>query len=78
MSAPRIRVLVVDDSALVRRTVARLVEEDPGLEVVGTAQDGAEALEKAALLSPDVVTLDISMPVMDGIACLGELVRRHR
>ncbi len=78
MTAPPIRVLVVDDSALVRRTVARLIAEDPGLTVVGIAADGRDALEQVARLHPDVVTLDISMPVMDGMTCLGILVRDHR
>ncbi len=73
-----VRLLVVDDSALVRRTVTRLLEEDPGLTVVGTAADGVEALEKAERLSPDVVTLDVAMPVMDGLTCLAEMVRRLR
>lgn len=73
-----IRVLVVDDSPLVRKTVRRLLEEEPRLTVVGTAADGREAIDAALRLSPDVVTLDISMPVMDGLACLGELVKRLR
>lgn len=73
-----LRLLVVDDSALVRRTVTRLLEEDPALRVVGTAADGEEALREADRLRPDVVTLDVAMPVMDGLACLAELVRRFR
>jgi two-component system chemotaxis response regulator CheB len=73
-----LRVLVVDDSALVRRTVTRLLEEDPGLTVIGTASDGSEALREVERLSPDIVTLDVAMPVMDGLTCLAELVRRFR
>lgn len=73
-----LRILVVDDSALVRRTVTHLLEEDPGLSVVGSASDGSEALREAERLSPDVVTLDVAMPVMDGLTCLAELVRRFR
>jgi two-component system chemotaxis response regulator CheB len=69
---------VVDDSALIRRTVTRLVEEDPSLEVVGSAADGRQALELVAELRPDVVSLDLDMPVMDGMTCLGFLVRKHR
>ncbi|MCK6683528.1 MAG: chemotaxis-specific protein-glutamate methyltransferase CheB [Thermoanaerobaculia bacterium] len=78
MTASKIRVLIVDDSALVRRSVARLLEEDPAFSVIATAADGREAIEKVEALRPDVVTLDISMPVMDGLACLCELVRRFR
>lgn len=66
----QIRVLVVDDSAMMRRMIKQILETDPGLEVVGTARDGQDALEKASALRPDVVTLDINMPVMDGLTCL--------
>ncbi len=74
----QIRVLVVDDSALVRRSVKRLLEEEGDIEVVGTARNGLDGIEQASRLRPDVVTLDISMPVMDGLDCLCELVRRSR
>ncbi|HVW34903.1 MAG TPA: chemotaxis response regulator protein-glutamate methylesterase [Acidimicrobiia bacterium] len=69
----RIRVLVVDDSVVVRRLVTRVLEEDPGIEVVGAAANGRIALAKIAQLEPDVVTLDIEMPEMDGLATLAEL-----
>ena len=65
-----VRVLVVDDSALMRRTFCRLLEEEPGLEVVGIARDGLEAVEKARDLRPDVVTMDLNMPRMDGLSAL--------
>ncbi|MEM9066238.1 MAG: chemotaxis-specific protein-glutamate methyltransferase CheB [Planctomycetota bacterium] len=68
-----IRVLVVDDSALMRRAITRLIESDPGLEVVGTARDGRDGLAKIARYEPDVVTLDIEMPVMTGIDALKEI-----
>ncbi len=55
-----------------------MLQEDSGIEVVGTAHDGRHALEQAASLEPDVVSLDIAMPVMDGLECLGELIRRRR
>jgi two-component system chemotaxis response regulator CheB len=69
-AARRIRVLVVDDSAYNRQTIAQILERDPGLEVVGRAADGEEALAKVFQLSPDVITLDIEMPKMDGFQFL--------
>jgi two-component system chemotaxis response regulator CheB len=69
----RIRVLVVDDSVVVRRLVTRVLDEDPGIEVVGAAANGRIALAKIAQLQPDVVTLDIEMPELDGLATLAEL-----
>ena len=77
-TASAIRVLVVDDSALVRQIVVRLLSEDRHIEVVGTARDGVEALEKAASLEPDVITLDIEMPELDGIEVLRRLERHCR
>ena len=68
-----IRVLVVDDSVVVRRLVTRVLDEDPGIEVVGAAANGRIALAKIAQLQPDVVTLDIEMPELDGLATLAEL-----
>lgn len=62
-----LRVLVVDDSTLMRRVIAGLVAACPGAEVVGEAADGIEALEQAARLQPDVILLDIEMPRMDGL-----------
>ena len=68
-----IRVLVVDDSVVVRRLVARVLEEEPDIEVVGAAANGRIALAKLTQLGVDVVTLDIEMPEMDGLATLAEL-----
>ena len=65
--------LVVDDSVVVRRLVTRVLEEDPGIEVVGSAANGRIALAKVGQLQPDVVTLDIEMPELDGLATLAEL-----
>lgn len=67
---PRIRVLVVDDSAFMRTALSRMIESEPDLEVVAAAGCGTCALEKIATLDPDVVTLDVSMPGLDGLATL--------
>ncbi|MDX6229127.1 MAG: two-component system, chemotaxis family, protein-glutamate methylesterase/glutaminase [Frankiales bacterium] len=72
-----IKVLVVDDSVVVRRLVTTALCSDPGIEVVGTASSGRLALDKISQLNPDLVTLDIEMPDMDGLETLKELRRRH-
>jgi CheY-like chemotaxis protein/predicted Ser/Thr protein kinase len=64
----RIRVLVVDDHALVREALAMLLDAQPGIEVVGQAANGEEALRRAAEVGPDVVLMDLRMPVLDGVA----------
>jgi two-component system, chemotaxis family, protein-glutamate methylesterase/glutaminase len=71
----RVRVLVVDDSALMRKLIPLILERDPEIEVVGTAMDGAFALRKIAELHPDVVTLDLEMPRMDGLETLRSIMR---
>lgn len=72
-----ISVLVVDDSVVVRRLVADALSADRGVEVVGTAPNGRVALAKLDQLAPDLVTLDIEMPVMDGLTTLRQLRRTH-
>src|SRR5271166_1943268 len=71
----RVRVLVVDDSALMRKLIPMLLERDPDIEVVGTAMDGAFALRKIGELRPDIVTLDLEMPRMDGLETLRTIMR---
>jgi len=72
-----VRVLVVDDSAYVRKVVAQMLARSPFLEVVGAARDGEEALEMAVELDPDVITCDLNMPVMDGVAFVrAQMARR--
>jgi two-component system chemotaxis response regulator CheB len=72
----RIRVLVVDDSALMRKLIPAILSRDPSIEVVGTAMDGSFALKKIEELQPDVVTLDLEMPRMDGMQTLRLIMRR--
>ena len=72
----RIRVLVVDDSALMRKLIPAILARDSSIEVVGTAMDGAFALKKIEELQPDVVTLDLEMPRMDGMEMLRLIMHR--
>lgn len=70
-----IKVLIVDDSVFIRVSISRLLDSDPDIKVVGVAKDGREALEKIKTLRPDVVTLDVIMPVMDGLSALKEIMK---
>ena len=74
----KLRVLVVDDSALMRKLIPQVLQNDPMIEVVGTAMDGAIGLRKIEELRPHVVTLDLEMPRMDGIEMLRQITRKHR
>jgi two-component system chemotaxis response regulator CheB len=71
----KIQVLVVDDSAVMRQLLTEILNSDPGIEVVGTAPDPYVARDKIKLLNPDVLTLDVEMPRMDGLAFLRNLMR---
>ncbi|TKB91998.1 MAG: chemotaxis response regulator protein-glutamate methylesterase [Nitrospira sp.] len=73
----KIRVLIVDDSALIRQVLATLLSKDPGIEVIGSAPDPYIAREKIKALNPDVLTLDVEMPKMDGLTFLEKLMRGH-
>src|SRR5215213_6461503 len=77
MPIKRIRVLVVDDSAIVRRILSDLIAREPDLEVVGTAPDPFVARNLILELKPDVLTLDIEMPRMDGLTFLKRLMHYH-
>ncbi len=70
----KVQVLVVDDSALMRKLISDLLESDPRIEVMDTARDGVEAVEKVAALHPDVVTMDIQMPRMSGLEALSHIM----
>jgi two-component system chemotaxis response regulator CheB len=76
-SPRRIRVLVVDDSALMRQVLGRLLAQDPAIEVVGVAPDPYVARDRIKQLAPDVLTLDVEMPRMDGLSFLEKLMRAH-
>jgi len=73
----KIKVLIVDDSALVRQVMTEILSANSSIEVVGTAQDPFDAREKIKKLKPDVLTLDVEMPKMDGITFLSNLMRLH-
>src|SRR5829696_606586 len=71
------RVLVVDDSAYVRKVVTQMLRRSPFIDVIGTSRDGEEALEMAADLDPDVITCDLNMPQMDGVTFVREQMSRR-
>jgi len=73
-----IKVLVVDDSAFMRSAISRMLEKDPEIKVIGTAKNGKEAIERVEELKPDVITLDIEMPVMNGLEALKNIMAKHR
>ena len=77
MSAAKVRVLIVDDSALVRQTLTDVLSSDPEIEVMGTACDPFAAAEKLKEEAPDVITLDIEMPRMDGLTFLQKIMAQH-
>lgn len=71
---PPIRVLIVDDASFMVKAIGELLEQAPGIKVVGNARNGKEALEKISILRPDVITLDIDMPVMDGLRAMRHIM----
>lgn len=73
----KVKVLIVDDSALVRQVMMEILNADPAIEVIGTAKDPLDARDKIKKLKPDVITLDVEMPKMDGITFLSNLMRLH-
>lgn len=72
-----ISVLVVDDSAFMRKALSMMLEKDPEVEVLDTARDGEEAIRKVRALQPDVVTMDVEMPRMDGITAVRKIMEAH-
>ncbi len=71
----KIRVLIVDDSAFMRKSLSILLESDNEIEVIDTARDGLQGVEKAKALRPDIVTMDIEMPIMDGLTALKTIMK---
>ncbi len=69
-----IKVLIVDDSLVVRKMLAHVLEQDPEIEIIGFAHDGLEGIEKIKTLKPDIVTMDVCMPVLDGIKAVEEIM----
>ncbi|MEX1201207.1 MAG: chemotaxis response regulator protein-glutamate methylesterase [Methylophaga sp.] len=72
-----VKVLIVDDSAFFRRRLTEIINADPRLEVIATAVDGQQAVDMVSLHRPDVITMDLEMPVMDGIAAVRQIMRRR-
>lgn len=72
-----VKVLIVDDSAFMRNALSNMLSSDPEIKIVGTARDGLEAIEKVASLNPDIVTMDVEMPRMDGITALKHIMEKN-
>ena len=70
------KVLIVDDSTFFRKRLKEIIESDPTMQVVGEAKDGKEGVSLAASLHPDVITMDVEMPVMDGITAVKEIMAK--
>jgi two-component system chemotaxis response regulator CheB len=73
----QIKVLVVDDSAFMRKVISDIINSDPVMQVVATARDGMDAVQKVHAYHPDVVTMDVEMPRMDGLSALEEIMKTH-
>ncbi|MFQ3574281.1 MAG: chemotaxis response regulator protein-glutamate methylesterase [Thermodesulfovibrionales bacterium] len=72
-----IKVLIVDDSAFMRNAISSMLSSDPEISIVGTAKDGLEAIEKVKNLKPDIVTMDVEMPRMDGLTALKNIMEKN-
>lgn len=72
-----VNVLIVDDSAFMRNALTSMLSSDPEIKIIGTAKDGLEAVEKVQLLKPDIVTMDVEMPRMDGLTALKNIMEKN-
>ncbi|MBI5639096.1 MAG: chemotaxis response regulator protein-glutamate methylesterase [Nitrospirae bacterium] len=72
-----VKVLIVDDSAFMRNALTTMLSSDPEIQICGTARDGLEAIEKVASLNPDIVTMDVEMPKMDGLTALKNIMEKN-
>jgi NarL family two-component system response regulator LiaR len=77
MDKEQVRVLIVDDHTIVRRGLQVLIRSEPGMEVVGEAEDGIEALSKVRTLQPDVILMDLVMPRKDGLEAIAEIKQEY-
>jgi two-component system chemotaxis response regulator CheB len=77
MISRKIKVLIIDDSAFMRKSLSLMLASDPEIEVIGTARDGFEGIELTKRLSPDLITLDVEMPKMDGITALQKIMAEN-
>ena len=73
----KIKVLIVDDSIFMRKALESLLSHEPDIEIVGLAKNGKEGVEMAEQFHPDVITMDIEMPVMDGITALEQIMKKN-
>ena len=73
----KVRVLIVDDSALMRKKITEMLDTAFGIDVIGTARNGEDGINKAMDLKPDVITLDVNMPVMDGLTALRIIIEKE-
>lgn len=73
----KIRVLIIDDSPFIHKTIKKALADNEGIEVVGTAENGRIGLDMVESLKPDIVTLDVTMPVMDGLETAEEMAKAH-
>ncbi len=76
IAGTKTRVLIVDDSSFMRMAIRGILSKDPTIDVVGTANDGVEGVEKALLLKPDLITMDVEMPRLDGISALKQIMAK--
>jgi DNA-binding NarL/FixJ family response regulator len=75
-SIPMIRLILVDDQNLIRRGLRALLSTDPELEVIGEGENGQESIDLVATLQPDIVLMDVRMPIMDGVVATGKICQR--